>query len=461
MERFYRKLSLSISQQELYDWHASGAAFERLVPPWERIEIMDWQGGELTRSLSTEQQFGDISKGARIRLRTKVGIFWQKLVAEHVNHQEPHMFVDEMRKGPFSHWHHEHRFLDDGVGRSILEDEIHYRLPFSAISSVFAGSFVRKKLERMFSFRHLRTKRDLEQKKKYCSEKLRIAVTGSSGLVGSSLCAFLRCMGHDIYRVSRKKQLHSADQISLFEPSGWEGLDAVIHLAGESIAARWSAKKKRKIRDSRVQMTSQIADLLSKLKNPPRVLISASAVGFYGHRDHEECSEETPIGSGFLADICRDWEAAVAPARAQGIRCVHPRIGVVLTPKGGALQQMLLPFRLGVGGPVGSGKQWMSWISIDDLIYLLYFCIQNPDIHGAINATAPNPVQNAEFGRSLGRILRRPAIVPLPSFMVRTIFGEMGQALLLEGAKVLPRKAQQGGYCFVHPVLEEYFKEVL
>ena len=461
MERFYKKTQIPVSQQELYDWHASGAAFERLAPPWETIVISNWEGGIATQDQPKEEQFGDISKGAKISLKTKIGPIWQKMLAEHVAHQEPDFFVDEMRKGPFSHWRHTHRFLPTEEGNSVLEDEIQYKLPLSPLSSLIAGSFARKKLDRMFSFRHMRTQRDLEQKKKYTMSRQKIAVTGASGLVGTQLCAFLRSMGHEVYPVSRKQQEKRKETLSFFDSTGWEGIDAVIHLAGESIAERWSQDKKRRILDSRVQLTSRLATLLSQLDQPPKVFVSASAVGFYGHRATEDCTEGSSKGTGFLSDVCQQWENAILPAKEKSIRCVSPRIGMVLSPRGGALQKMLLPFRMGAGGPVGSGKQWMSWISIDDLVYMLYFCVCNPNVQGPINATTPNPVSNKEFGKQLGRALHRPAIMPLPSFAVRLIFGEMGQALLLEGAKVLPRKAQDLRYEFVHPTLQTYFSEVL
>jgi uncharacterized protein (TIGR01777 family) len=316
-------------------------------------------------------------------------------------------------------------------------------------------------LEKMFTFRHQRTLRDLEQKMKYDHTCKKIAVTGASGLVGLELCAFLRGMGHEVYTVSRKRGDATKNILSFDDVFAWEGLDAVVHLAGEPIAGRWTVDKKNRIQNSRVQLTSRIATLLSKLDKPPEVLISASAVGFYGDRGEEDITEDSSSGVGFLPNVCRMWEEAVAPAQKSGIRCVHPRFGVVLTPKGGALKKMLLPFRMGAGGPVGSGKQWMSWISIDDLIYLLYFLIQNSEAKGAVNATAPNPVRNKEFGQELGRALSRPSFMPLPSVVVRTLFGEMGQALLLDGAKIFPKNAEKLGYSFVHTNLKDCCADIL
>ena len=347
MAHFRKQTKIPASQQELYNWHASGSAFSRLAPPWEQIEIVEWKGGVQTQDEESWKQFGDISQGAQVILRTKVGPIWQKMHAKHTEHKKPEMFTDVMVRGPFAHWEHNHRFVHVDINRSILDDEIEYRLPLSPLSDWIAGGFVQRKLEKMFQYRHRRTLHDLEQKMKYDSSPLKVAVTGASGLVGSELCTFLRGMGHDVYTVSRKKGNIEQKVLSFDSIHAWEGFDAVVHLAGEPIAERWSEEKKLRIQNSRSQLTHRLSILLSKLEEPPKVFISASAIGFYGNRNDEILTEESKAGEGFLSQVCQQWEKAVDPARERGIRCVHPRIGMVLSPKGGALKKMLLPFQLG------------------------------------------------------------------------------------------------------------------
>jgi uncharacterized protein (TIGR01777 family) len=241
-----------------------------------------------------------------------------------------------------------------------------------------------------------------------------------------------------------------------------EGLDAVVHLAGENIAARrWNAAQKARIRDSRVQSTKLLCETLAWLKYPPRVLVSASAIGFYGNRGDEELSEASPAGTGFLAEVCREWEAATEFAVGAGIRVVHLRFGVILSPRGGALATMLPPFRFGMGGRLGNGRQWMSWISLDDAVGSIYHALGSDRMRGPANAVSPNPVSNLEFTKTLGKVLGRPTIFPLPGFMARLAFGEMADALLLASTKVLPRALLDSDYSFLHPNLDGALRHVL
>ena len=296
---------------------------------------------------------------------------------------------------------------------------------------------------------------------------MKVVVTGATGLVGSQLVPVLSGQGHDVYRLTHSKPREAHD-IS-WDPahkqlpkSRLEGAEAIVHLAGENIAGRrWNAKFKEAIRKSRIDSTQLLCETISQLESPPKVLVCASAIGFYGDRGNELLNETSPAGKGFLADTCRDWEAICEPARAKGIRVVNLRIGVVLSPKGGALAQMLTPFKLGVGGVIGSGNQYWSWISLDDLVGIICHCISNDKLSGPVNATAPCPVTNHDFTKILGSVLNRPTIFPMPAFAARLALGEMADALLLSSARVMPNRLSETGYPFQYPSLEQALRHLL
>ena len=298
---------------------------------------------------------------------------------------------------------------------------------------------------------------------------MKILITGASGLVGTAMIPTLKAKGHEIFRLVRKTP-KSADEIQWDAEKGFseaeqaklKNFDAVVHLAGDSVASEnWSEEKKRKIRESRTVGTRVLVDALRKCANPPKILVSASAEGFYGRRGDEILTEDSAKGEGFLADVCAEWEAEAMRAEDFGARVVTPRIGVVLTKDGGALEKMLTPFKFGVGGTIGSGKQWMSWIALDDLINIFHFALENAELNGAINATAPNPVTNEEFTKTLGKVLSRPTILPIPAFGIKFLFGEMGETLLLEGTRVLPKRLQDAGFEFQFANLEDALKHAI
>ena len=280
-----------------------------------------------------------------------------------------------------------------------------------------------------------------------------VAVSGSSGLVGSRLTSRLVADGHRVSRLVRRAPAEGRDEILFDIPAGridsskLDGVDAVVHLAGENVAAgRWSQARKRRIHDSRVLGTRLIAETLAGLQRPPAVLVNASAIGFYGDRGDEILEETSEPGEGFLPETCLAWESATAAAETAGVRVVRLRIGVVLSTEGGALAKMLPIFRVGLGGKTGDGKQWMSWISLDDLIEAIVFAVTRDDLGGPINAVGPQPTTNAEFTRVLASVLRRPAFATVPELVVRSVFGEMGQELLLSSTRVLPRRLEQAGF---------------
>ena len=298
--------------------------------------------------------------------------------------------------------------------------------------------------------------------------RFRVAVTGATGLVGSALVPALLAAGHRVDRLTRRPPTVGTTDVEWdpargrLDPRALEGVDAVVHLAGESIAARrWSAAVQERIRRSRVDGTRLLSETLGNLERRPRVLVSASAVGYYGDRGETPLTEDSAAGAGFLADVCREWEAAADAARSAGIRVVHPRLGLVLAKQGGALPRMTLPFRLGLGGVVGSGRQYWSWIELGDLVRAIEFCLGLDALAGPINAVAPAPVTNREFTRKLGKVLGRPTLVPLPALAVRLLLGEMGRALLLGSARVLPRRLERAGFHFRHPRLESALRAAL
>jgi uncharacterized protein (TIGR01777 family) len=296
---------------------------------------------------------------------------------------------------------------------------------------------------------------------------MRILVSGSHGLVGKALIGSLTSDGNEIVRLVRGKPSSNAEvewhpNEGKIDGASLEGLDVVVHLAGESIASgRWSDEKKRAIQESRVLGTVLLSDALARLSRPPAVFLSASAIGYYGNRGDELLTEKSDAGTDFLANVCRAWENATGRAVEKGIRTVRARFGIILDAKEGALAKMLTPFRMGIGGRIGDGKQWMSWIAIDDVVNGLKYLMENGAVSGPVNFVAPNAVTNAEFTKTLGHVLSRPTLFPIPAFGVRLAFGEMGEALLLSGQRVKPGIMEESGFRFTWPTLEPALRHLL
>jgi len=288
-----------------------------------------------------------------------------------------------------------------------------------------------------------------------------ILLTGATGLVGSALSRALRQAGHDVTALSRGPSWNPGG--GQVDASVLEGVDVVVHLAGEPIAARrWSTAQKQRIRDSRVRGTRALAEALAANPRPGRAFVCASAIGYYGNRGEEALTEMSALGEGFLAEVVRDWEDAAAPAQAAGLRVVFLRLGVVLSAQGGALAKMLPAFRLGLGGPLGNGRDWMSWIHLDDAVAAFQRAVDDAALDGAYNFCAPLPVRNREFTRALGQVLRRPAVMPVPRLALRLLLGEMGETLLLHSARVLPRRLQEEAeFHFAHPELLPALRDLL
>ena len=295
---------------------------------------------------------------------------------------------------------------------------------------------------------------------------MKVAVTGSSGLIGSSLVSFLSEKSVTVSKILRENT--KDDDISWKPEDGdWDsaftgGVDGIVHLAGENIASgKWTRKKKEKIRNSRIEGTTRLCEHILKLPTPPSVLVCASAIGYYGNRGVEFLNEGSSRGSGFLPDVCLGWEEAAESVSKAGIRVVNVRFGIVLSKDGGALAKMMTPFKIGMGGKIGSGTQYMSWVAMDDVTGAIYHTLTTDSLKGPVNVTAPNPVTNKEFTNTLGEVLKRPAVVPIPAFAAKLAFGEMANDLLLASTKVAPKRLSDSGYKFQYPELENALKHVL
>lgn len=451
MESLIARVSLPVPVDEAFAWHERPGALERLSPPWERTRILEREG--------------TIRDGDRVVMSTSSAPGMRIEVVHH-DYVPGRSFSDEMVRGPFAQFAHRHDFVADGDDHSILEDNLSYELPLGALGRVVGGGFVGRQLEKMFAYRHDTLRRDLIRHAQFRERpRLRIAITGASGVVGTPLCAFLSTGGHEVIRLVRRTA--GAGEIAWdpsrgqLDPTALEGVDAVIHLAGENVGVRWTAKRKRRIVESRVQGTDLIARAIATLATPPRVLISASAIGIYGTETTATVDETSPLGADFLADVCTQWEAAAEPARAAGIRVVNARIGVVLTPTGGALAELLPVFRKGIGGPIGNGRQVTSWVSLDDAIAGIHQALFDERLAGPVNVVAPNPVTNDELAATLGRVLHRPAVVRVPAFAIRALFGEMGKLVALGGVRVAPSRLLASDFVFSDPDLEPALRRVL
>ncbi len=442
---------LPVPPTEAFAWHERPGAFERLTPPWEEVRVVSREGG--------------IRDGGRVVLKLKrgpVGFTWE---LRHLDYRAGEQFVDEQVQGPFAHYRHEHRFLPgETPGSSIMEDVVSWDLPMGVAGDLVGGPTVTRDLERLFAFRHERLAADLALHAPHRDQPRKtVAITGASGLMGSTLTALLTSGGHTVLPMVRDRATAEAGGGIYWNVGRGEidadalvGVDAVVHLAGEPInAVRWTDDKKRAIRDSRVHGTQLLARTVAQLPGGPKALVMASAVGYYGGRKDEILDETASPGKGFLAETVQEWEAAARRAEGAGIRVVKVRAGLVLSPRGGALPKMLWAFKSGLAGRIGSGKQYVPWIDLDDAVGILYHGIMNDQVSGVLNGTAPNPVTNATFTDVLGRVLHRPTVLPVPSLAVRGMLGEMGEELLLRGQRARPVRTVDSGYTFRFEHLED------
>jgi uncharacterized protein (TIGR01777 family) len=349
-----------------------------------------------------------------------------------------------------------------------MEDNIEYILPFGSVSRRIEDSFFTQKLEALFSFRHKRTLQDIVLHQKYKSDKpLRILISGSHGLVGSALIPFLTTGGHFVSRLQRNPDYQSNTDL-FWDPSklkitasDLEGFDVIIHLGGVNIGLLWTKKRKRLIRESRIVSTRLLAQTIASLKNPPAVFITASASGYYGDRNDELLDENSQPGSGFLADLSQEWEAATLPSEEAGIRVVNLRFGLILSPDRGIMSKLIPVFKLGLGTVFGSGNQYWPWIAIDDVIGIIYHVIHTKSIRGPVNVVSPETVTNREFTKTFNRILKRPTLFSIPAWVLKAILGQMADEAFLASSRVDSSKLTRSEYSFQYPALEPALRFLL
>ena len=459
MPIFEHNATFPFSRQIVWNWHARPGAVRRIMPDWEGIRPV---------------QVGGITDGEVTEFRMSIGIVPQRWVAKHHGYIEGEQFCDDSIKGPFARWNHVHKFVDGGEQEMTIEDKIDWKLPFHFFSRIGAPVMVMPRVRTMFKHRTRRILADITRQQMFKdAPRRRILISGSTGLIGTQLGAFLETDGHDVHRLLRTStKLHADqnpdnivrwnDQTGEILEGSLEGFDVVFHLAGAGIGdKRWSKKRKNLIAQSRSIPTENLSKALAALESPPGVFMCASAVGFYDNRGDEELDETSSIGDGFLAKICKQWEDATIPASRAGIRTILMRTGIVTTAAGGMLKQILPIAKMGALGPIGGGKQWQSWISLDDQIYAMHHLMNQEDAEGVYNLTAPNPVTQKGFAKTLGKVLRRPAFAPAPGFVMKIMFGEMGKSLILDGQKVHPKRLLESGYRFEHETLEPALRDAL
>lgn len=464
-----------VTQQQLWAWHEAPGALERLMPPFDPAAVVSrsdpfrLKDGEVTL-LVPLPVVGMLGCGLRLSARHNAD-----------NYVEGCQFQDTMSDGPFAEYAHTHIVSEtstpDTEVAAQLIDRIHFRLIGGCFGNALGGCVVHSKFRAMFKYRHAITRDDLSlhSRCQWQLKGMRIAVTGATGLIGSTLTPLLTTGGAQVVRMRRGRGAASEVQggvsSAFWDPETGsvdvhelQGCQAVVHVAARGIAQapyRWSAKAKREIWDSRVKGTRALCEALASMPRPPEVLVMASGVSYYGDTHGEALDENGDKGSGFLADLVQEWEAATEPASKAGIRVVFLRLGVVLSSAGGALRLMLPFFRAGLGGCLASGKQYMPWLSVDDAVGMIVHAICTPSLSGAVNAVGPQPATNAAFTRALARTLSRPALLPVPGCALRALLGQFAEETLLQDQNLVPKKLEQSGYKFRHSDVESALRHVL
>ncbi len=451
IENFQFQSTFPCGVNELYNWHARNGALERLIPPWEKTTVV--------------RRKGDLDPGGEVELRMHAGPIPFRWIAHHIENLPGQKFRDIQHKGPFSSWSHTHIFKADGE-KSLLEDRIEYSLPFHFLLPSFIKRHVDTTLQRTFEHRRRVLTADLQLHMQCGKKPLKILISGASGVLGRALRPLLTTGGHEVWSLVRRKPEPDKNEL-YWNPQRGEiddlpDFDAVVHLAGEYIGlGRWTDEKKKAIVESRTKGTSILARKIAAKSTPPQVFLSASAIGYYGDTGDTILTETSPGGDDFIAEVCRLWEEAAVPAKNAGIRTVLMRIGVSLSPQGGALQRLLSTSPLGLIRSFGLGNQYISWISTDDTISAIYHAMCCESLHGPVNICAPNPVSNAAFMRKLSEISGRPLLFSVPTMLLKAIYGQMARDILLSGCRASSRKLQDSGFVFRHSSLDEALTAML
>lgn len=445
MRVFEWRSEMSATVDELYAYHARPGAFERLAPPWQRLRVLE--------------QSGDVT-GGRIGFDVWFGPVRRHWLAEMGDGVPGRQFVDRQIEGPFKAWQHTHRFVPIGDRRSELLDHVEYELPAGFVTDFVGEGPAGTTLRRLFRFRHERTRLDLERHAVWADRpRLTVAVAGASGLVGSHLEDYLTTGGHRVVRLVRRagagpNEVSWDPAAGSLDPADLTGVDAVVNLGGVTIAGIWTRTRRREILESRIAATETLVRAMRSMDEPPAVFVSASAVGAYGSRGDEVITEQTVLGEGFLAEVCRAWEAAAAPADEAGIRVVNPRFGIVVSAAGGAVARMLPAFKAGLGTRLGDGTQYWAWIALDDTLAAIEWLLHDEGLSGPVNVTAPGPVTNREFTRTLGHVVRRPAALVAPAVLLRRGLLGVGDEMFLASQRAMPVKLRERGFSFSSPGIE-------
>ena len=453
-QRYVRRSEIPAPAEDVFNWHAREGAIKRLSPPWAPLKIISKTPG--------------VDTGTQVKLKIKTGPVFSSWDAVHTACEPGRMFRDTQVKGPFRAWNHTHRFIPSG-SHSIMEDSVEFAMPFPLDRWHVINTFIRNDLDRIFRYRHIVTRRDLElHSSGKIPKPLKIAISGASGLIGAHLAPFLTTGGHQVFNLVRRQPVSGKQEIFWDPENGvlsgkdLEGFDVVIHLAGENIGeVRWTEDIKKRLTRSRVKGTRLLSETLAGLENPPSVFLCASAIGYYGDTGGRTADETDGPGDQFISALCQAWEEACEPAARSGIRTVNMRIGVVLSPEGGALSKVLPLFKAGLCATMGSGHQHVSWISLEDTLYAIHHLMADSRLQGPVNLVSPFPVTNREYTLKLAGLLKRPALFRIPESLIRTRFGQMGEEILLSGACISPSRLLQSGYSFLHPDITSALTEVL